>query len=387
MLQNRFFWGALIIVVLFVANIISYFASGWGLITVKVHGATLAKVIKSIEWQGGVTIYTNADRNAPISMDVERVPLAEAMETLAENVPPPDPAAGGAPGGGGAPPAGGRQGGGRGGFGGGGFGGAQWRLAFFAAPSSGQVKQEIHTFEAGGGDDDSKVFSYPTPLQMLATDSGMPAADPRLQVWSGLKPPPAPPSPPPAAPGDAQTGDANTDAPAPPSTVQDYLNVLAESADIWIMAPSTWDAKVSAAPNAGSSIASAVKTVVSRGHGTVEQALILVVRIPGQRPSGSGGGGRGFAGGDMGWAYMQDRMRNAINGLPPDAQADAITQLNSEADFRKSVMAAPPDQRRQMMRSHMMSHLGAMDNWRRSPETRAKMYSRVVANRQAAKGS
>jgi hypothetical protein len=240
------------------------------------------------------------------------------------------------------------------------------------------VKEEIRAFQSGGEDDETKVYSYPTPLQMLASDSGMPAADPRLQVWPGWK---APPPPPPAA-ADDSGNNANADPPAPPSTVQDYLNAMAQSADIWIMSPSTWDPKVSSAPSKGSSIADAVRSVVGRAHGSVEQALILTVRMPGRR--GGGGGGRGFVGGDTGWSYMQDRMRNAINGLPADARADATNQLNQEVDFRRSVQAAPPEQRGQMMRAHFQGR--GMDNWRRSPEMRAQMYSRVVANRQAARG-
>ena len=174
---NRFKQYLWILGILVVANIAYQYYLNWGLITVKVHDAPLGKVIKSIEWQGWVKIYTNLDLNSKVSMYVDHVPLAEAMETLAVNVDIPRPANrpdngngdrgrnrpdganfGGPPGGG---PPGGGGGGGRGGFGGGGFGGgsAQWNLAFFVAPTSAQVKSEILSFEQDNRDDDTKIYS------------------------------------------------------------------------------------------------------------------------------------------------------------------------------------------------------------------------------------
>jgi hypothetical protein len=365
MLQNRYVIGGAIIAVLLVLDIIRFIFSDWGLITVRVQDAPLGQVIKSIERQGWVTIYTNMDLSTTtVTMDVIKVPLAEAMESLAVNVAVPPPPADSSDGGG--RPRGG--------------GGAQWHLAFFTAPTSAQVKQEIYNFQSGAApDDDTKIYSYQTPLQMLASDAGMPAADPRLQVWSGVTT--AAPAPPAPATGTDPAADGQPDSPPPPpSSVQDYLNALAQAADIWIMAPSSWDPKIPE-PAAASSIMHAVKSVVSSGHGAVTQAFILYARPPG--PRGGPGGGRGFGMSDTGWA---DRMSNAINGLPPEARPDALAQLKVETSFRQQLRAAPPEQRRDLMRRHFMSRLGAMDNWRRSPERRAQMYQRAVSNRETVRG-
>src|ERR1700722_9448559 len=172
-----------IIGLLVLANIASYLYSNWGLVTVKVTDAPLSKVIRSIEWQGWVKIYTNLPPDTKVTMYADHVPLSEAMETLAANVdapPPPSPdgtdgarpnqdrsaragdqaggVAGGPPAGGGPgdPGAQGRPPGGRGG----GFGGrgAQWNLAFFVAPTAAQVKQEIRQFQASDSNDDTKVY-------------------------------------------------------------------------------------------------------------------------------------------------------------------------------------------------------------------------------------
>jgi hypothetical protein len=346
--------GAVVAIILFliVANLIRWFFSDWGLITVTVHEAPLGQIVKSIERQGWVKIYTDIDPSTPVSMYVVKVPLAEAMETLVANLP----------------------------------NGGQWKLGFFAAPSSAAVKNEISAFQSGNLGDDAKVFSFPTPLQMLDTDSDMPAADPRLQTWPGMQPPP----PAPAANAVADNSGNNPQNPAPaapadppgPPTVQDYFTAFAQGADIWIVAPGSWTPVVSKAPAPSSSIISAVENLVSSAHGSVQQAIILQAR--GRRQGGPRGGG-GFGGGDTGWVMTQDRIKNAINGLPEEARPQALAQLTAEVSFMQNVQAAPPDQRRAMMRDHFMNH--RRDNsWRQSPEKRAQRYSAAVSNRIAARG-
>ena len=80
--ENRYAKWGLVLLILIIANIVSSIYSNWGLITVKVTDAPLSKVIRSIEWQGWVKIYTNLPPDTQVSMFVDHVPLAEAMETL-----------------------------------------------------------------------------------------------------------------------------------------------------------------------------------------------------------------------------------------------------------------------------------------------------------------
>ncbi len=366
-----------IIVLLLVANIVNYYWSNWGLITIHARDEPLSKVIKSIEWQGWVTIYSNLDPTQKVTMDCDRVPLPEAMEDLAVNVDgtvagAPAPSAGGATPGNGA---GGRIGGFRGG------GGAQWHLGFFVAPTSADVKQEIRTFTEGADNTgDSHVYSYNTPLNMLGDEDTVPVADPRKQVWPGLKMPPAPPVDP--------AGVANGAAPAPapeepPTTVQGYLRAFARQADVWIMAPTSWDPPVKAPPAPSSSLISAIDRLVGSAHGAVREAIILRGRPPrvaGERTRGGGGGGF-----DM--SMMEDRVDNAINGLPPEAQPAARQKLAEEKQFQQETAALPPEQRMNRMRQHFMERLmEGNNNWRRSPQKRAQMYARAVAARSAAIG-
>ena len=53
---------------LIIANIVNYLYSNWGLVTVKVNDAPLSKVIRSIEWQGWVKIYTNLPPDTIVTM-------------------------------------------------------------------------------------------------------------------------------------------------------------------------------------------------------------------------------------------------------------------------------------------------------------------------------
>jgi hypothetical protein len=413
-----------LMVLLVLANIASYFYNNWGLVTVKVNDAPLSKVIRSIEWQGWVRIYTNLAPDTKVTMYVDHVPLAEAMETLAANIDVPAPSpdgdnsarpnrdrparSGDQPGGfAGAPPGGGGAFGGPGGGGagdagtpggppggrGGGFGGrrAEWNLAFFVAPTSAQVKQEIREFELSDPNDDTKVYTFGTQMQLVASESMTTSADPRLQSWPGVKPvdvSAGPAQAPPAAPVDAQagtatpppTGNAPANPPAPTTpTMQTYLQAFAESANIWIMAPGSWAPEVSSAPRPDSSIIRAVENFVRGSHGAVTQAFVLRAGRGGAR-----GGNRGdFAGGDDAWA---DRMRNAINGLPPDERPDALDQVNKEVQFRKDLRALPPEQRRQKMFQHFAERMIYGERLSRlSPAKRALVYQRMIAMRAAAK--
>jgi hypothetical protein len=361
LLRTKYGIAGIVLVVLLLANIISYFVRNWGLITVKVHDVPIGQVIRSIERQGWVTIYSNIDPQTRISMYVDHVPLPEAMETLAVNAD------------------------------------AQWRLGFFVAPTSSQVKAEIRSFtEDADRTDDTRIYSFMTPLGFLTGDGdAAPVADPRGQTWPGM---PAVQPVAAAAPATTNAADASSALPpsagaqaveGPPQSVQGYLRVFAERADIWIMTPAAWDPPVSSAPPPESSITSAIDRFIGHSHGNVTHALILRGRERrvaggdgGQRRGGGGGGG--FS---MDFSSMEDRMSNAINGLPAAVRPNALAQLNQEVQFQKEVRLAPPEQRRKMWMQHMGDRrLDADNGWRRSPEKRAQMLSRLVGNRIAAQG-
>jgi hypothetical protein len=101
--MQRNHWLLLTVVLLLVGNIVWYVWSHWGLITVHAKNQPLGEVIRSIEKQGHVTIKTNLDLAKPVQMDVDKVALAEALETLSVATD------------------------------------ARWRLAYFVAPDKGTI--------------------------------------------------------------------------------------------------------------------------------------------------------------------------------------------------------------------------------------------------------
>jgi hypothetical protein len=243
------------------------------------------------------------------------------------------------------------------------------------------VKQEIVNFETGSTDDDNKVYTYGSQLAFIGGDNISTAPDPGSQAWPGYQPP-APAPAPSAAPTGTTTPSAAATAPDPETptapatpTVQTYLQAFAQAANIWIMAPDSWTPNLSGPPPPDASIIHAVENFVGSLHGAVTEAIIL--------RAGRGGARGGVAANDDSWA---DRMRNAINGLPPDERPDALDALNHEIDFRKSLQTVPPEKRRQMMAQHFMERMLYGERLSRlSPEKRAQIYHRMIALRAAAK--
>ncbi len=76
-------WIAIALVVALIANITWQIISGWGLITIDAENQPLGEVVRSIEKQGHIELNTNLDPETPVTMSVVKVPVTEALETLA----------------------------------------------------------------------------------------------------------------------------------------------------------------------------------------------------------------------------------------------------------------------------------------------------------------
>src|SRR5438552_3856579 len=81
--MSRNLWLVSLAVILVTGRIAWSIWSGWGLITVHAKAEPLGKVIAQIERQGGVTLRTDLKSDTQVTMNVEKVPLTEALETLA----------------------------------------------------------------------------------------------------------------------------------------------------------------------------------------------------------------------------------------------------------------------------------------------------------------
>jgi len=82
MSQRQKILGIAFLVVLLGVGIYHWF-SGRDLVTLDFDNTPAGKVIKALEWKAGITIVTNGDLSAPITIHLKNAPVYEAVDTLA----------------------------------------------------------------------------------------------------------------------------------------------------------------------------------------------------------------------------------------------------------------------------------------------------------------
>ena len=70
-------------VLLVIGAVVQHVWANWGFITIHSQTEPLAQIIRAIEKQGHVTLKTDLDPATPIRMNVDKVVVSEALETLA----------------------------------------------------------------------------------------------------------------------------------------------------------------------------------------------------------------------------------------------------------------------------------------------------------------
>ncbi len=123
--------------------------SRWGLITVHAKGQPLSEVVRSIERQGGIAIRTDLDATAPVTMNVTRVHLREALETLATVTE------------------------------------SNWRLTYVVAGNKNDISSALANFAAGQKSEGWKTIYV--PLRPVS-DVEIAPNDPRDDTWSVTQP-------------------------------------------------------------------------------------------------------------------------------------------------------------------------------------------------------
>jgi hypothetical protein len=119
--------------------------SGWGLITLHVADAPLGKVLGEIARQGHVRVESSLDPLKSVTLDVEKVTPAEALDTLTGNV------------------------------------GASWRALYLAAPDKASLESAVVSLRSGGTVEGWTLRYYPLPPFFLET--GGETIDPRRVEW------------------------------------------------------------------------------------------------------------------------------------------------------------------------------------------------------------
>jgi hypothetical protein len=316
--------------------LIWHWLAGWGLVTVHVQNTPLSRVISSIERQGGIKlVVTGADDGLPITMDVDRVPVAEAVDTLAAHLE------------------------------------GNWNVTYVAGPSKAAVSAAVAVLRQGDRSPDYQYFGT-RGFGGGGMDMSDTVIDPRKIAWN-------------VSPADKQD-------------LQSYLDELTIKTGIEAMAPQTWNPSLSRQPGGGAA-SSAVRNLVHSVGGQVQEVFTIHVwqtdqtaggPPQGARPSGSDGGfGRAGGGGHPEW--MEERMTARIDQLPKNEKEQAKKDINDMRAQWLAIRALPADQRQAAMQKlfddpniqqRISDRMAARDD-KRSPEKRADFLRRYIARKQA----
>ena len=171
-----------------VANIAWLVWSRWGLITIDAEDRPLSEVIRSIEKQGGIKLRSDLDPATKVKMHVRRVPLTEALETLAALTE------------------------------------GRWRLAYIFGKDQGEIATAIAGFEAGQKTEGWKLIYVPLFGVPGAEVEDIPP-DPRRDLWK-------------------------VKAPAEP-TLQAYLDDAGRNVSAAFAIPEAWNPTIGKPPGEG----------------------------------------------------------------------------------------------------------------------------------------
>ncbi len=291
-----------------VGNIVYYVWRGWGLITIRAEDRPLSEVVRSIEKQGHVTLKYDLDPATKVSMNVVRVPVSEALETLATVTD------------------------------------ARWRLTYVFGPDSGAVRSTIAGLASGEKSDAWKALYYPLPPIAL-DDSSTVLPDPRRDTWAVKVP--------------------------EEHKLQAYLDGAAKSVSASFVVPVSWNPDVNAAPKSGQ-IRSVAPKLASAAKGQVDELFLLAKNErrgdPGDGEGGGGGGGFGGGFRSMGdrmqaeidklppekrvaaQAEMDERKAffTALRDLPPEERRAKMESFfeKTEVQDRMEKLQADRDARR-----------------------------------------
>ncbi|MGH8046432.1 MAG: hypothetical protein ACREKL_04230 [Chthoniobacterales bacterium] len=306
--------------------------SGWGLVTVHVQGQEISKIIQSIERQGGIKIVTNAAPDTKITMDVDRVPPAEAVDVLAARLD------------------------------------ANWTVGYVAGPTKADVTAGLTSFTDGGRNRDFRTFGFGGfggfgggggMMEVSATP-----IDSRLVVWKV----------------------SVSDTP----NLHSYLDQLSQKTGLMAAVPESWNPDIPKTPGGGKA-ASALRSIIKSVNGVYREVFVIRVNdfdrfagnqgaqpaqrpgsdgnLGGPRPDGNADRGNGQRGGPGNFhpEWMQERAEARIAQLPAAEQPQAKKDFDEMRAMFEKMQALPDDQRRT-----------AMENFFNSPAVQQRMADRMV---------
>lgn len=263
--------------------------AGWGLVTLHEKDAPLGRILASVARQGGVRVECSLDPERRVSIDVDRVPPFEAIDTLAIRTD------------------------------------AAWRIVYLVAPTKEAIRQSQGSLQEGGKMDGWNTCFY--PLGPLTGGDGS-SLDPRRMVWKAE-----------GNPGD----------PAGP-TLPKLVDEAAQKTGAMILFPQNWSPLVGSLPREAP-VGKALSRLASSLNGHAEELFFLTqsTRRYGageERPSTGG-----FASMDPRW--LDERLQAQIALLPPTQQVAARKEYEERKALFAELRSLPPEERMAKLRQLM----------------------------------
>jgi len=333
--------------------------SGWGLVTVHVMGQPVSKVVKSIERQGGIKIVTNVAPETVLSMDVDRVPPVEAVDTLAARL------------------------------------GGNWSVGYVAGASKADVATGVASFAGEDRNSGFRTFGFRGGGGFGGFGGGGDMMDPS------------------STPIDARLVEWKV-SPADTPQLQSYLEQLSIKTGLMAAVPESWNPDVSKQPSGGRA-GSALKALVSSVKGVYQEVFVLRVQneerfanaAPQQRPGTDGGfggprpdgnnRGPGQGGGPRQFhpEWLQERAEARIAQLPKEEQEQAKRDMDEMRAMWEKIQSLPEEQRRAEVDKifnspavqERMSERMAQRDEKSGPEQRAQRARDYLQRKQAMKES
>lgn len=264
----------------------------WGLITIHAKGEPLAQVVASISRQGHAIVQTDMPGDTPVTMDVVKVHLPDALETLATVTE------------------------------------GRWRLMYFAAGDKGTLKAGEQAWFSGTKPDGWSMASVPFG-GMVPTDDDSAPPDPRTDTW--------------------------TPQAAAPAAVQTYFAEAAQLTNASFVYPDAWNPTVTKAPPAGE-VAKVVPKLVRDAGGHEDPVFFLSKNGRGGPPGGGDGAGPTMAANlQINPALIEQRTQAQIDRLPTDQRSEAQVNFDTMKAFFES-MRDMTDEQKQAARLQLMQN-------------------------------
>ncbi len=259
-------------VLLLLFAIVYHIWAGWGLITIHAKQEPLGTVIASMERQGHAKIQTDMPGDTPVTMDVVKVPLTDALETLSVCTD------------------------------------SRWRLLYFVAGDKATLQSGESTWFGGQRPDGWKMVSFPMGnITQYLDDSDSPPLDPRLDVYT-----------------------PRTAAPAP---VQTFFTEAAQLTNAGFAFPEDWNPTVTRTPPSGI-VERVVPKLISAAHGRQDQLFFLSKNNRQPRTPGAGDAGGSQFDPDLFAARIQGEIDRLPPDERAEAQSSFNTERAFRASLK-----------------------------------------------------